>query len=33
MEEVLKMTKVDRIICLYPTAAAAVAGLTGQRKV
>ncbi len=30
VEEVLKMTKVDRIIFLYPTAAAAVAGPAGQ---
>ena len=33
VEEVLRMTKVDSIISLYPTAAAAVAGVTGQGKV
>jgi anti-anti-sigma factor len=32
VEAVLKMTKVDSIISLYPTAAAAVAGVTGQEK-
>jgi len=32
VEEVLKMTKVDSIISLYPTAAAAVEGITGQGK-
>jgi anti-anti-sigma factor len=32
VEEVLKMTKVDRIISLYPTAAEALAGLTGRDK-
>jgi anti-anti-sigma factor len=32
VEEVLKMTKVDRIISLYPTPAAAVAGVTTLGK-
>jgi anti-sigma B factor antagonist len=32
VEEVLKMTKVDRIISLYPTAAAALGGIAGQGK-
>lgn len=32
VEEVLKMTKVDRIISSYPTAAAAVEGVAGQGK-
>jgi anti-anti-sigma factor len=32
VEEVLKMTKVDKIISLYSTAAAAVAGVTGPGK-
>jgi anti-anti-sigma regulatory factor len=32
VEDVLKMTKVDSIISLYPTTAAAVAGVTGRDK-
>jgi anti-anti-sigma factor len=32
VEAVLKMTKVDSLISLYPTVAAAVAGVTGQEK-
>jgi anti-anti-sigma regulatory factor len=32
VEEVLKMTNVDRIISLYPTLAAAIAGVTAPSK-
>jgi hypothetical protein len=32
VKAVLKMTNVDSIVSLYPTAAAAVAGAAGQNK-